>query len=462
MSGDYAVAGLYTDATNGPRSGAALVFRRDAQTGVWVQMQRLIPADNQEGDFFGSRVAMYGDRLAIAARSDDDVASGAGSVYLYRRSEASGLYALEQKVLPPPGTVDMGGALSLWDDLLVTGGGGFSDYDAHVFRRTDQGWIREATLSNDAPGAEYAFAVGTDGDTIMIGGRVSIGAERFEWVDVFDLEPETHEWVKTQVLTHPEDPTWQFFGLTLAMDRGRAVIGSYRADAAVPFGHWGGAYVFSKAGGFGAWSLEARLDTTPGLASQWRWLDIEDDTAVIGVTTPLPKGQHHGFISVFRREQGSGQWMALGNMQASTNPVRSNRYGFTVVIDADRVIVGAPDYDYDAPSGTVFGPGSIHFLDLSREDCNENAICDDIDIAIGTSLDRNGNGIPDECETVGDVTGDGLVNADDLIAVILAWGPCPVLPPPPAQSCPADIAPPGGDGLVDAADLVLVVLNWTL
>jgi hypothetical protein len=54
----------------------------------------------------------------------------------------------------------------------------------------------------------------------------------------------------------------------------------------------------------------------------------------------------------------------------------------------------------------------------------------------------------------GDVTGDGVVNADDLAAVILAWGSCPPAP----ASCPADI---NGDAHVDADDLVAVVLNWT-
>jgi hypothetical protein len=55
-------------------------------------------------------------------------------------------------------------------------------------------------------------------------------------------------------------------------------------------------------------------------------------------------------------------------------------------------------------------------------------------------------------EVPGDVNGDGDVDADDLVEVILAWGPCP--PPP----CPADL---DDNGVVDADDLVLVILNWT-
>jgi probable HAF family extracellular repeat protein len=52
-----------------------------------------------------------------------------------------------------------------------------------------------------------------------------------------------------------------------------------------------------------------------------------------------------------------------------------------------------------------------------------------------------------------DVTGDAIVNVDDLIAVILGWGACPSLP----TLCPADA---NNSGVVDVDDLVVVILNW--
>jgi subtilisin family serine protease len=48
-----------------------------------------------------------------------------------------------------------------------------------------------------------------------------------------------------------------------------------------------------------------------------------------------------------------------------------------------------------------------------------------------------------------DVTGDGSVNVQDLVEVVLNPGPC--------AGCPADV---NGDGVVDVQDLVLVVLGW--
>jgi hypothetical protein len=53
----------------------------------------------------------------------------------------------------------------------------------------------------------------------------------------------------------------------------------------------------------------------------------------------------------------------------------------------------------------------------------------------------------------GDANGDGDVDIDDLIAVILSWGPCP--------GCDEDVAPhPNGDGVVNVDDVILVILNW--
>jgi DNA-binding beta-propeller fold protein YncE len=53
----------------------------------------------------------------------------------------------------------------------------------------------------------------------------------------------------------------------------------------------------------------------------------------------------------------------------------------------------------------------------------------------------------------GDVNGDHLVDVDDLVAVILAWGPCDCAVP-----CPEDM---DNNGLVDVDDLITVILNWS-
>ena len=53
----------------------------------------------------------------------------------------------------------------------------------------------------------------------------------------------------------------------------------------------------------------------------------------------------------------------------------------------------------------------------------------------------------------GDVNDNGVVNIDDLLAVINSWGPCP--------GCPADLTPQYcSNGTVNIDDLLVVINNW--
>lgn len=96
--------------------------------------------------------------------------------------------------------------------------------------------------------------------------------------------------------------------------------------------------------------------------------------------------------------------------------------------------------DYSSFLAVYFGP---------YDDCNANGVLDLTDIITGGSLDDNANGIPDECETVGDLNGDGVVGIIDLLILLSNWGPC--------KGCPADL---DGDGNVGIFDLLILVSNW--
>ena len=61
--------------------------------------------------------------------------------------------------------------------------------------------------------------------------------------------------------------------------------------------------------------------------------------------------------------------------------------------------------------------------------------------------------VPDlQPQVPGDLTGDGVVDVSDLLALLSAWGPCPR-----GNACAADLT---GDGVIDVSDLLLLLSNW--
>lgn len=144
--------------------------------------------------------------------------------------------------------------------------------------------------------------------------------------------------------------------------------------------------------------------------------------------------------------------------------------------DADALFVREPDPGPDKSWGTSDDdPGDLRLrpgspcIDAGNNDLVPKGVALDlagnprfvddpftIDTGVGTPpiVDIGAN----EFQPIaGDATGDGLVDIDDLLAVINFWGPCASLAPPGAP-CPADL---NGDTVVDVDDLLLVINNWS-
>lgn len=85
------------------------------------------------------------------------------------------------------------------------------------------------------------------------------------------------------------------------------------------------------------------------------------------------------------------------------------------------------------------------------EDCNDNGVIDIEDILVGTSVDTDGNGVPDECvDCPADIAGgDGMVGTSDLLELLANWG---------TDGPGAAIAEP--TDVVDTADLLSLLSSW--
>ncbi len=115
ISGDLAVVGAYLADGTGPYSGAVYLF--DATTGQ--QLFKLFPSDGASNDFFGTSVAISGDRVLVGADGYDEDINGQGAAYLFDATTGVQLY----RIIASDGATDdrFGAAVSLRGDRALVG-----------------------------------------------------------------------------------------------------------------------------------------------------------------------------------------------------------------------------------------------------------------------------------------------------------------------------------------------------
>ncbi len=96
-------------------------------------------------------------------------------------------------------------------------------------------------------------------------------------------------------------------------------------------------------------------------------------------------------------------------------------------------------------------PMSVGYVVEYDADCNGDGIVDFGQLRSGDLLDVNGDTIPDACQCLGDISGDGLVNGVDLAFVLSLWG---------TSGGGAGASDVTGDGAVDGMDLSVVLGGW--
>ncbi|MFT7479651.1 MAG: 6-phosphogluconolactonase (cycloisomerase 2 family), partial [Gammaproteobacteria bacterium] len=141
---------------------------------------------------------------------------------------------------------------------------------------------------------------------------------------------------------------------------------------------------------------------------------------------PMREPAGTGALETFTVDALTGDLNDLVSSAAGTNPRdvvvdASGRFLFVVSENSNDVTSFAIDPSTGAPvSASSASAGSAPFalvmtttfVAQTPPDCNSNGMPDDMDIAMGTSLDCNGDCIPDECET--DCNANGIPDDCDL------------------------------------------------
>jgi len=217
---------------------------------------------------------------------------------------------------------------------------------AYIFERTAAGsgsWeqVKKLVASDAAAGDEFGFSVTTSGNTVVVGapddgdsGASSGAAYVFER-DVGG----SNNWGQVKKITASDAATGDRFGYAVAISSNTIIVGARLDDDAGESS--GGAYIFEReAGGSNNWGQVKKLaasDATEGDEFGFS-VTIERDTIVVGA--PFRSGSA-GSAYVFERNfEGAENWGQVTRLGAGDADA-GDQFGFSVSVSAATAVVGA-------------------------------------------------------------------------------------------------------------------------
>jgi len=306
ISGDTVVVGAPDDDVVSTDAGAAYVFSRNqGGNNNWGQVKKLTGSDIAWEDNFGTAVAIHGDLIFVGSpRVSHGGIQTIGAVYVFGRNQGgANNWGQLKKLTPDPidQSSHFGASLAVNGDILVVGARYYySTGAAFVFGRNQGGpdaWGQvKRLMAADAAGSDnFGASVATDGDLIVVG---SLGDNVGTHIDqgsahVFARNKGGPDnWGLDTVLTAEDGLSYDYFGRSVAVSDGLAVVG---ADGAGPAGR---AYVYRwthlTAAGESYVAQEDTLLTipAPGVLDN----DLGGDGAAL--TAVLAGGPEHGDLDL--------------------------------------------------------------------------------------------------------------------------------------------------------------------
>ena len=379
VSGDTIVVGAASP-------GRAYVFVRPSAgwSGTRTQTATLTASGGAAGDGFGSSVAINGDTIVVGAPdSTVGLNAGQGRAYVFVKPITgwSGTRTQTATLTASGGAAGDGFGSSVaidGDSILVGAPNSFVGLNAgqgraYVFVKPVAGWsgtrsqTAELTVSGGAAGDHFGSSVAIGSDTALAGAPDSaVGLHAGQgraYVFVKPVAGWSGTRSQTAELTAFGGAAGDHFGSSVAIGSDAALVGAPDSFVGLNAGQ-GLAYVFARpvAGWSGTRSQTAILTDIGGAAGIGfgSSVAIRSDMALVGAphsTVGLNAGQGSAFVFVRPIFGWSGtrdQTRELTDFAGAAG----DRFGFSVAISSDTVLVGADGRDANQGAAYVFTGGT--------------------------------------------------------------------------------------------------------
>jgi len=355
IDGDTVVIGAYSKDDD---TGAVYVLR--ASDGA--ELAKLTASD-AAGDKFGWSVAIAGDTIVIGAYQDDDGGSASGSAYVFRTSDGGATYVEVAKLTASDAAADdkFGWSVAIDGDTVVIGAYSKGDGTGavYVYRTTNGGatydQVAKLTADDAAASDYFGRSVAIDGNTIVVGadGDDDAGSQSGS-AYVFRTSDGGATYAEVAKLTASDAAGGDRFGGSVAIDGATVVVGAYSKDDDAG-SQSGSVYVFRTTDDGATYGQVAKLTASDAAVSDFfGWsVAIDGDTIVVGAMYDDDAGTSSGAAYVFRTSDDGATYDQVTKLTAA-DAAASDKFGISVAIAGDTVVVGARGDDGNTGSAYVF------------------------------------------------------------------------------------------------------------
>lgn len=327
-----------------------------------IRETKIVASEGKTGDNFGVSVAIDGDFAIVGAPArwtslpnsamfDKTDNSAAGTAYIFQRNSKQ--WIQQQKLtatVPSDGRLGnlFGRSVSISGNIAIVGASTEASTGVvYVFMHAENAWVKQQklTASDRRPGAYFGNSVAIDGDTVII------GAYGNETAYIFSRNGDNY-WVEQAKLTPSDAGAGDWFGFNVAISGNTAIVSdSYDQKKGKDPINAGSAYIFVRSGGH--WTEQAKLTASDG-AGEDRFgysVAIDEDTVIIGA---ILNENASGGGAAYLFERDGTNWTEHSKFIASGVSNGGHHFGVSVAISGDTVIVGAHGNNGNAGAGYVF------------------------------------------------------------------------------------------------------------
>ena len=306
-----------------------------------ISETRLTPGDTTYFQQYGLAVAAAGETIVVGAPADSPLGLyNAGAVYVFVRD--GDVWTEHAKLVAADATdcSQFGYAVAIHGDTILIGAHYDSLYAgaAYVFTREGGTWTQQAKLTpaDATDGKEFGCAVALVGDRLVVGAMAD-GQGGYNAGAAYVFEKADDVWSQQAKLMSDLPQAGDLFGFAVALAGDTVVVGSpFDDDVGIDAG---AAYVFVRTDS--DWGQQAELfPGDPATSDVMGWSVAIDGNKVLA-GAPLKSGtaEFAGAAYVFSR--AGSVWTAEAKLVAAD--ARANDYfGYTLAVRGTTAAVGSP------------------------------------------------------------------------------------------------------------------------